>query len=398
MLQLRLFDYRKKLRLNKTFTSSLCAAFLVTLFALVANFGQASSPFLFDESDVKSILSHGPWPLPKSGDAGNEWSGNRSAIELGKRLFFNPRLSVNKSVSCATCHDPKKAFSDGLPVSKSLDPARPLTRNSPSLLNAANERWYGWDGASDSVWSQSLRPLLDEREMGLSMDKLRVIVSEEKDIYLAYKTVFSNPNSHTHELVSVNIAKALGAYVATLSSGKSPFDKFRDDLARGDSAKAATYPIAAQRGLKIFVGKGQCGTCHAGPMFSNGEFGDTGIPFFIKPGVVDNGRHSGIEELRRSPYNLLGSFSRADEKAKQKTLYVDLQHRNFGEFKVPSLRNVAKTAPYMHSGSHASLEAAVNHYSELNIDRLHADGDQILKPLKLSEQEKSDLVAFLKTL
>ncbi len=380
--------------MNRTLISKFCAGLL----ALVAVVGQANSPTIFDDIDVKSILSHGPWPLPKEGDAGNEFSGNQSAIQFGKRLFFDPRLSVNKAVSCATCHDPKKAFSDGLPVSKSLDPNKPLTRNSPSLLNAAHERWYGWDGASDSQWSQALRPLLDGREMGLSMDKLKAIVIEEKDIYFAYKTVFSAPNANTSEVVSVNIAKALGAYVATLYSGKSLFDKFRDNLARGDFAKAATYPVAAQRGLKIFVGKGQCGTCHAGPMFSNGEFGDTGIPFFVRPGVVDSGRHGGIEELRRSPYNLLGAFSLADEKAKQKTLYVDLQHRNFGEFKVPSLRNVAKTAPYMHSGSHATLEAVVNHYSELNIDRLHADGDQILKPLKLSEQEKSDLVAFLKSL
>jgi cytochrome c peroxidase len=374
-------------------------AFVATgLFALVANFGQASQTALFDSDDVKSILSHGPWPMPKVGDAGNELSGNRSAIELGKKLFFDPRLSVNKSVSCASCHDPKKAFSDGLAVSKSLVPNNPLTRNSPSLLNSAHERWYGWDGAADSQWSQSLRPLFDVKEMGLSIGKLNLIVREEKDIHLGYKTIFPDSSAHSAEIVSVNVAKALGAYLATLYSGKSPFDRFRDSVARGDLAKASSYPIDAQRGLKIFVGKGQCGTCHAGPMFSNGEFGDTGIPFFIKPGVVDSGRHGGIEALRQSPYNLLGAFSRADESTKQKTLYVDLQHRNFGEFKVPSLRNVAKTAPYMHNGSLATLEAVVKHYSELNTDRLHADGDQILKPLKLSVREKSDLVAFLKSL
>jgi cytochrome c peroxidase len=377
--------------LNKAFIA-------IGLFALIANYGQASQPALFDERDVKSILSHGPWPLPKAGDAGNELSGNRSAIALGKKLFFDPRLSVNKSVSCATCHDPKKAFSDGLPVSKSLDSTNPLTRNSPSLLNAAHERWYGWDGASDSQWSQALRPLLDPREMGLSMDKIKKIVSAEKDILFAYRTTFVDPNLDTSEVVSVNVAKAIGAYVTTLYSEKSSFDRFRDNLERGDLVKAASYPLNAQRGLKIFIGKGQCDLCHAGPMFSNGEFGDTGIPFFVRPGVVDSGRHGGIEALRRSPYNLLGAFSRANEKTKQKTLYVDLQHRNFGEFKVPSLRNVSKTAPYMHSGSHTTLEAVVNHYSELNTDRLHADGDQILKPLKLSEQEKSDLVAFLKSL
>jgi cytochrome c peroxidase len=148
----------------------------------------------------------------------------------------------------------------------------------------------------------------------------------------------------------------------------------------------------------LFVSKGQCGTCHVGPMFSNGEFADIGISFFIRPGEVDSGRYGGIRALVSSPFNLLSQYSKADPQATEKTRFVDLQHRNFGEFKVPSLRNVADTAPYMHNGSLPVLESVVAHYSNLNLDRLHADGDQILRPLRLTQQEQEDLVAFLKSL
>jgi cytochrome c peroxidase len=161
---------------------------------------------------------------------------------------------------------------------------------------------------------------------------------------------------------------------------------------------AGKYPASAQRGLQIFVGKGQCNVCHVGPMFSNGEFGDTGISFFLRPGVVDTGRHGGIAELLTSSYNLLSPRSTATDIERQKTRYVSQQHRNFGEFKVPSLRNAVNTAPYMHNGSIKDLSSVVAHYSNINLDRLHADGEQILKPLNLTAQEQADLVSFLKTL
>jgi cytochrome c peroxidase len=380
--------------LIKVIVSLICASWcFATPSLLHANTGLVLSP-----EEVRKTIAHGPWPLPKEFDAGNDLSRRPAAIRFGQRLFFDTRFSVNKSVSCATCHDPNKAFTDGLPVSKSLLPTMPLSRNSPSLLNAAHERWHGWDGASDSIWSQSIRPLLDEREMGLTPEKLKAIVVQEKDIRRTYSQVFTSPIKSTSESVVVNIAKAIGAYVATLVSARTTFDMFRDSLAKGDLAKAALYPIEAQRGLKIFIGKGQCSTCHVGPMFSNGEFADTGVPFFIRPGLVDEGRHGGIIALKQSPYNLLGSFSNANVEVQKKTRHVDPQHRNFGEFKVPSLRNVGLTAPYMHNGSIATLEAAIDHYSNMNMERLHADGDQILKPLKLTDQEKSDLLRFLKTL
>jgi cytochrome c peroxidase len=150
--------------------------------------------------------------------------------------------------------------------------------------------------------------------------------------------------------------------------------------------------------LQLFVGRGRCHLCHAGPLFSNGEFADIGAGFFVRPGVVDSGRHGGIQVLLASPHNLLSPAADTAGEAATKTRHVHLQHRNFGEFKVPSLRNVVQTAPYLHDGRVATLAGMVRHYSELNLERLHADGERILEPLHLTPAETRDLLAFLRSL
>ncbi len=198
----------------------------------------------------------------------------------------------------------------------------------------------------------------------------------------------------------VNVAKALAAYQETIVTGRTAFDAFRDALERGDGAAIARYPAAAQRGLTLFVGKGQCNACHFGPNFTNGEFDDAGVPHFADKGRVDTGRHGGIALLKASPFNLLGRYN--DDPAKAPglaTRHVEPLHRNWGEFRVPSLRNVARTAPYMHDGSRATLADVVRHYSELDEERLHGiPGRSLLRPLRLTPQERADLVAFLETL
>ncbi|MET0346093.1 MAG: cytochrome-c peroxidase, partial [Casimicrobiaceae bacterium] len=149
----------------------------------------------------------------------------------------------------------------------------------------------------------------------------------------------------------------------------------------------------------IFVGKGRCEVCHTGPRFTNGEFHDVGVPFFVERTRVDSGRHDGIKRLRASPYSLLGRWSDDPTRGTAtSTRHVSLDHRNFGEFRVPSLRGVARTAPYMHDGSLATLRDVVKHYSELDENRLHADGEAILRPLRLTDAEIADLVAFLESL
>ena len=370
------------------------AAALVTPVARAADAPPALLDFSADER--QRILRHGPWPPPAARDPGNAQAGQPAAIALGRRLFFDPRLSPDGRLACASCHAPHLAFADGQARATGREP---LDRNTPSLWNAVHGRWYGWDGAFDSLWSQAIHPLRNPREMASDAEHLRALVAGDPALRCAYAQAWDAAPRPDAETTLVHLAKSLGAFVGSLVSGPTPFDAFRDALARGDRRAAARYPQAAQRGLRLFIGKGQCSTCHVGPSFSNGEFADIGLPFFVRPGVVDPGRHGGISALQRSPYNLLGRHSDApDGERAGLTRHVALQHRNFGEFKVPGLRNVADTAPYGHDGQLATLGAVVDHYSNLNLDRLHADGEQILKPLRLNDGERADLVAFLRSL
>ena len=377
----------------------IAGAFLLWGVAAMAPPSIASDAALLDYTpdEVRRILRHGPWPPPPARDAGNARASDPQAIDLGRRLFFDRRLSIDGTLSCASCHAPAQAFADGRP--RSIGRVG-LERNAPSLWNAVHERWYGWDGAADSIWSQAIRPLLDAREMAGSAAHVEAVVAGDRDLACRFERAFGRPAAAGDaERTLVDAAKAIGAFVGTLVSGHTPFDEFRDALAAGDRRAAARYPIDAQRGLRLFVGRGRCTICHVGPLFTHGEFGDIGLPFFVRPGQVDPGRHVGIAALRASPFNLLSRHSDAvDADAALKTRHVEPQHRNFGEFKVPSLRNVAETAPYMHDGQLPTLDAVLSHYVDLNLDRLHADGEQILQPLRIDARERADMVAFLKTL
>jgi len=346
--------------------------------------------------DIPRILAVGPWPPPPVRDPSNRVSGQPAAIAFGATLFQDARLSRDGTLSCASCHQPAQAFSDGLPRARGLQSGM---RNTPGLANVSQQRWFGWDGANDNLWAQSLRPLLDAREMGGSLPQLAHTLRSQSDLRKAYHKTFGLAPGDDDERIVVDAAKALAAYQETLITPRTPFDVFRDAVARGDRAAAATYPAAAQRGLALFLGRGRCYVCHGGPSFSNGEFSDIGMPFFIARGQVDPGRHGGIQALQRSRYNLLGPFN--DDAARSSatpTRHVLLEHRHYGEFKVPSLRNLARTAPYMHDGSLKTLREVLRHYSELDQNRLHADGEAILVPLRLSEQETEDLLAFLASL
>ena len=350
----------------------------------------------FSDAELARIASHGPWPLPRVADPGNRVSGNAAAIHLGHALFFEPRLSANGRVSCATCHRPDRGFQDGRATARGLADG---VRNTPGLLDVRHRRWFGWDGGHDSLWAASLRPILDPREMGGSAARTAKLVRSSMALACHYRRAFGKSAAADDPELLVNVAKAIAAWQETLTSPPSPFDRYRDALARKDIEAAAAYPAAARRGLKIFIGRGQCATCHAGPLFSNGEFGDIGVPFFIKPAGVDPGRQGGIKHLLASPYNLLGAYN--DDTTRNNaagTKFLRPEHRNFGEFMVPTLRNLTLTAPYMHNGSLATLGDVVRHYSELDLDRLHADGERILKPLNLGAEESAGLVAFLESL
>ena len=349
----------------------------------------------FGPQERQRVLAHGPWPPPPARDPGNAHAGRADAIALGQQLFFDPRLSPDGRMACASCHVPAMAFADGRAQSHGREA---LDRNAPSLWNAVHERWWGWDGAADSLWSQAIRPLTDPRELASRPAHLRQLLAADGELACRWQRSFGAPPPADDEVLLVLTAKALGAFVGSLVSAPTTFDRFREALSRGDTRGQARYPADARRGLKLFVGRGKCHLCHAGPGFSNGEFADIGAGFFVRPGEVDSGRHGGIQALLSSRYNLLSAHADAPGDDAIKTRHVSLQHRNFGEFKVPSLRNVALTAPYLHDGKIATLAGMVRHYSDLNLDRLHADGERILEPLLLSPREQQDLLAFLRTL
>lgn len=371
------------------------AALLAGAAVLLA--GAANAPTTFDDDEIALILSHGPWPEKTGPDPSNRVSGKPAAIAYGKTLFESTELSVDRQRSCATCHQEALAFTDGIP--RGFGIAR-VDRNTPPLFNMRLNRWFGWDGKSDSLWAQSIAPILDTRELGMTPATLKTRLETTKTLADGYRKVFGTaPAADDADTLMVNVAKALAAFQETIVSGRSSFDAFRDALAAEDAAGIAAYPAPAKRGLKLFVGSGRCDLCHFGANFTNGEFHDIGLPHFLEPGRVDKGRYGGIQLLRKSRFNLLGPFN--DDKLRATagfTRHVQLTPRNWGEFRVPSLREVARTAPYMHDGSKATLEDVVNHYSDIPEERLHQDGEKLLKPLNLSDAEKADLVAFLKTL
>jgi cytochrome c peroxidase len=364
--------------------------------SVVATAVQANGLVAFEPLEIRRIVSHGPWPQPVLVDPSNRAAGNPAAIALGARLFLDPRLSANRSIACSTCHVPALAWTDGRARAIGLGQT---DRNTPSIVNAGLARWFGWDGGADSLWSQGLRAMLDPREMGARPALVAGAVRADPALACMHDAAFGAGAARRDDTqVMVDASKAIAAFVATIASGRTPFDDFRDALARGDAAAAARYPAAAQRGARIFV-RSDCSVCHFGPGFTNGEFHEVGVPYRLAPGKVDPGRHGGIKRLQGDPFNLLGNYSDdASRASATKTRHVEMQHANFGQFKVPSLRNVALTAPYMHDGRLASLRDVVKHYSELDMERIHVHGEQLLKPLRLTPQESDDLVAFLESL
>jgi cytochrome c peroxidase len=359
--------------------------------------GASAQPLLdWSADEVRSVSQHGPWPPPPARDRSNRISGTPAGILLGEHLFNDARLSRDGRMSCATCHRAGRNWSDGLARGNG---AVELDRRTPSLWNVGYLHWFGWDGAGDSLWAQSIRPMLDPREMDGGPARPAQLLRSDARLACGYAKAFGERPGGDDERLLVDAAKALAAFQATLVSPRTPFDDFRDALVAGERDRAARYPLSAQRGLRLFVGAANCNLCHLGPRFTNGEFGDIGIPFFVRQGQVDSGRHGGLGRLAANPFNLLGKYNDDPSGASaRRTRHVQRQHSNFGEFRVPGLRQVGRGGPYMHNGSLLTLEDVVKHYSEVSPDRLHSNGVPIVRALQLSKEQSSDLVSFLRTL
>lgn len=348
--------------------------------------GQASAQASQDAAVVLTpteslhLQTLGPWPPPVRKDTSNRVSGQLQAIELGRRLFADARMSPVGYIACVTCHQPDRAFTDLKARAHGL---ADLPRNTPSLFNLSQQRWFGRDGASDSLWLASIRPMLDAREFDGSAATTVKLFLRDPELAACYRKVFGVSPLQKSERTVVNVGKALAAYQETLVTGRTPFDDFRDATIRGDASAAMRYPPAAQRGLKLFVSDAKCISCHSGPNFSDDRFHKvTGAA----NNDVDDGRLQGVHSVKATPFNLSSRYN--DDPTRRnanatRQLVSDNSQR--GQFRTPGLRNVTATAPYMHDGKIDFLQAAVQHGA--------------LQPTPvLTAAQASDLVAFLATL
>ena len=287
----------------------------------------------------------------------------REKVALGERLFFDPRLSRDGTVACASCHIPERAFSDSLPVAVGID-GRGGERNAPPILNLA---WAGSlfrDGSAASLEEQALHPIHSPVEMDLSLDELERRLAGDPSYRRDFERAFGGESGRapagrsaaSETVTQENVARAIASYVRTILAGDAPFDRY---LA-GDREALTEEEL---RGFRLFTGKANCSLCHLGPTFSDDAFHNTGVA--ARSG--DPGRY--------------GVTGREEER---------------GRFRTPTLREIEHTAPYMHDGSLATLEDVVEFYNEGGGP--HPNRSPDIRPLGLTPEELRLLVAFLETL
>ena len=270
-------------------------------------------------------------------------------VALGKRLFFDKNLSLDRSLSCASCHDPEQGWSNGRPVAVGVNGAVG-TRNVPTIFNVAFNRVQFWDGRVGSLEAQAFGPILNPVEMAMpSAEAVVERIREDSDYARLFATAFENG------ITVENIARSLAAFERTILAGNAPYDQYKagDEQAMSESAK---------NGLEIFLKKGQCVKCHKSPNFTDIAYHNIGV---------------GID--RQNPD--AGRFA------------VTKLQSNFGAFKSTTLRQLTKTAPYMHDGSLATLEEVVDFYDKGGKPNPQLSRD--IRPLRLTKQEKQDLVQFM---
>jgi len=339
-----------------------------------------------------SLASLGPVPA----DPSNAVADDPRAAEFGHALFFDARLSANGGISCATCHQPIRRFSDGLPKGQAIGTSK---RNTPSIVGTAYSPWLYWDGRRDSQWAQALSPLEDAKEHGSNRQQLVTLVVNDPGYRTRYRQLFDElPDLDDRQSVNrafANIGKALAAYERLLVPGRSRFDDYVAALAAGDFAPQAEIFSADEIvGLQLFIGAANCTQCHNGPLLTNNEFHNTGVISF--PGELpDKGRVVGVREVLANEFNCRGAYSDDATQSCAELDFVRSGQELTGAFRTPSLRNLENTAPFMHQGQIETLSEVLEHYNRAPLAMI---GHNEAKPLKLRRSDLRQLEAFLLTL
>jgi len=282
-------------------------------------------------------------PIPKDNQP------SAAKIALGKQLYFDKRLSKDNTISCASCHDPQKGWSNGLPFGVGVG-GQKGGRNSPTVLNTAYNKFQFWDGREPSLEAQALGPIQNPIEMGMTLEKVITKLNKIAGYRSQFRAVFGT------DVTSDGIAKAIAAYERTVLTGDAPYDRFKAGNKQALSA-------AAERGRQLFFNKAHCSACHSGPNFTDNAFHNIGV---------------GMDKKKYD----VGRFA------------VSKLEGDRGAFKTPTLRDIARTGPYMHDGSMKTLEAVVEHYNKGGIANPYLDEE--IYALDLSKQEMRDLVTFMK--
>ena len=375
---------------------------------------------------------------PMRADPSNAYERSPAAIELGRALFADARFSRNGAVSCSSCHDPRREFQDGRPVGMGVGTG---SRRAMTLVDAGHATWLFWDGRKDSLWAQALGPLEDAVEHGGNrLQYAHLLQSHYADAYqqvfgpmtdlrqlpanasplgtAAERSAWQTLDARTRADVSrifANLGKAVAAYEKTLRHSPSRVDRYLGETVAGVSGRsrdaASVLSASEVNGLRLFIGKAQCVSCHGGALFTDGQFHNTGVP---PRGVAsaDRGRAAALTQVRQDEFNCLGPFSDAQPSQCGELQFMSEDVTLEGAFKTPSLRGAALRPPYMHAGQFTTLAEVVRHYvdapraavgrSELAAPAtlLHAKAGSGAgrPPIQLSDAEQRDLVAFLEAL
>lgn len=362
---------------------------LLIALACVASCERAPKPW--SEGEVAILQSLSLESLPElRPDPTNELADDARAAALGRQLFFDTRLSANRAVSCATCHQPARHFTDGLQRGAAIGMSK---RNTPSIVGTAYSPWLYWDGRRDSQWSQALSPLEDPDEHGGNRREI-VATILDIDVYRRQYEALFGKGADT-DTAFANVGKALAAFERTIMPTPSRFDAYVAAVIAGDGERQRElFDEDEVRGLRLFIGKANCTQCHNGPLFTNNEFHNTGL--INLPGEVpDKGRAVGVREVMNDPFNCRGDFSDDPSPSCSELDFARKGPELIGAFRTPSLRNIAGTAPYGHQGQVPTLAAMLRHYNEAPDAMI---GHNEAKPLGLGRAELRQLEAFLETL